>query len=262
MQDHRPSESDIRTACTVLEWCATAPTYEIPDDVVRLLGAIARGPGDEGGRVLPTGVVEESPPPAEDAIEGASTGSSTGKVALETPDDDEEAPPVAECSYHDHLRHAKDLMEETNSDDAEAHLKQALRLVPDSARARRLLSMVHEARGSKKLAHRLLAEAQSIDYDPELHERLEGLRAAASLEDECAHDESLSASERTKSPEVSAETANVNDLPIDPSSLGSLLGSDAMRNLLQNPQIMAMAQSMAADPNMRNMVDQLQQTRS
>lgn len=249
-----PTYAAIEAACDVLEWCAAAPSSDVPQRLQRCLAAVGRELLEEVAAApdSPDRLVEV---PHDEGLGAGAAADSTG-TSVGDESDTEEAPPIVDCSYHEHLRHAKQLLE-TDPEEARAHLDRALLMVPDSARARRLLSMVHEAQGNHLAAHRTLAEAQSIDYAPDLHERLEALREAIASDPPADRD--ASGAEPTSVPATPIPTLPPTPtLPLDPGSLSGLLGSDAMQNLLRNPQIMAMAQSMASDPNMRQMVDQLQ----
>lgn len=245
-----PTPAAIEAACDVLEWCATARSSDMPPRLRRCIAAVRQEEGttapDSPDRFVETEALHDG----QWLDAGRSAADSTVPTVSDE-SDTEEAPPIVDCSYHDHLRHAQRLLE-TDPEEARAHLDRALVMVPDSARARRLLSLVHEAHGDLLAAHRALAEAQSIDYAPDLHERLEALREAIASDPPA--DREGSGATPTSVPATPTPSA----LPLDPSSLTGLLGSDAMQNLMRNPQIMAMAQSMASDPNMRQMVDQLQ----
>ena len=155
----------------------------------------------------------------------------------DVPPDEYEAPPAVVLSYHEMLAAAARALDRGADAEARRMIDGALGTVPDSARARRLLSTLLERMGDAAGAHRALAEAQSIDYSPELHERLECLKA--------------------ESDAAAPPPADPPSPPPPAADLAELMHSDAMRGLMQNPQIMQMAQSLSGDPKMRAMVENL-----
>ena len=192
---------------------------------------------------------EEAPPPNE--LDGTNIVPSPPESCPdEIPPSWSKEDTLDTLSYHELLAAANAaLRDDAQLERAQTLLSEALRLVPDSARARRLRASLHERRGDIRSAHRDLAEAQSIDYSPDLHERLEDLKRR------CAS----SPPTPTSTPTPSPAPPTAPDVPISHNALNDLMGMPAMQSMLQNPSIMQMAQKLATDPSMRSMVENMVQ---
>ena len=173
--------------------------------------------------------------------------------------DEEGLPPVESFDYSMYINRVKECIDTASFDEAIVLLDTILQKHPNSATAIRLRSNVHWLTNNPGDAYRDMCLAQQLDYDEDsnaLHLEMKDAanqgaanQGAASRKPDVIKKQNDSYENRGQPPQQQRQCADLNNAikSINPESIQSML---------QNPELMNMAQNMMNDPQtMKNMMN-------